>query len=189
MIEKHLRIGLKLRHARKVKGYLLSDLSKKVGCSEGFLSKLENDKVRPSLQLLHKIVKQLGTSIGALFDTEGEMEGIVMRAGSRPLITMNTDGSTEGVTLECFVSNPEARLLNGAIHIVAPGSGSEGVISHVGEEIGYVLEGELDLEVDGKLYHLQPGDSFFFQSDLEHGYKNVTNKTARVLWVNTPPTF
>lgn len=189
MNEKNLRIGAKLRHARKVKGYRLADLAERVGCSEGFLSKLENNKVKPSLQLLHKIVGELNTSIGSLFEAEHESDGVVMRKGKRRRIHTGAFRRAEGVSIECLVPNPEVRLLYGAIHIVAPGGGSEGHITHEGEEVGFILEGELNLEVNGESYHLAQGDSFFFQSDLPHGYRNPTDRTTRILWVNTPSTF
>ncbi|MEL6337206.1 MAG: cupin domain-containing protein, partial [Pseudomonadota bacterium] len=73
--------------------------------------------------------------------------------------------------------------------IVAAGGRSDGVISHLGEEVGFLLEGELELEVDGQRYQLRPGDSFYFSSDRPHGYRNLSSTEARVLWVNTPPTF
>jgi uncharacterized cupin superfamily protein len=49
--------------------------------------------------------------------------------------------------------------------------------------------GEVDLEVDGKLYRLQAGDSAFFPSSLPHGYYNKSKHITRILWVNTPPSF
>jgi len=80
-------------------------------------------------------------------------------------------------------------MLQANIHIVAVGGRSDGVISHVGEEVGYLVEGELELEVDGRRYHLCPGDSFYFSSSRPHGYRNVGKTKARVIWVNTPSTF
>ena len=38
-------------------------------------------------------------------------------------------------------------------------------------------------------HHLKAGDSFFFRSELPHSYRNPGDIEARVLWVNTPPTF
>ena len=60
---------------------------------------------------------------------------------------------------------------------------------HSGEEIGYVLEGEIELTVDGHKYRAKMGDSFHFRSELPHGYRNVGPTPARILWINTPPTF
>ena len=55
--------------------------------------------------------------------------------------------------------------------------------------MGYVLQGELELQVNGQFFDLKEGDSFYFRSDLPHGYKNPGSKVARVIWINTPPTF
>jgi transcriptional regulator with XRE-family HTH domain len=186
-----LQIGGKLRHARMVRKLRLKDLAERVGCSESMLSKVENDQVRPSLKILHRIAAELNTSIGALFSGADDRNKVVMRRSERPVIRTNVIGrpGAAGVRLECLVPDPENRLLYGSIHVVEPGGGSEGAIEHQGEEIGYVLEGELDLTVDSETFHLFPGDSFFFDSSLPHGYRNPGQLTAKVIWINTPPTF
>lgn len=184
-----LRIGMRLRHARKVMGLRLRELSERVGCSESFLSKIENDKVNPSLQKLHRIVSELNLTIGEILSEDIEENQVVMRAGQRPTLRMVPSRETEGTHLEWLVPPGNSRLLAGAIHSVNPGGGSLGTIVHEGEELGYLLEGELELKVDGKVYNLKAGDSFFFQSNLPHGYRNPGTMPARVLWVNTPSTF
>ena len=186
-----LAIGGRVRHARGVHGYKLRDLADKIGCSESLLSKIENDKVLPSLQMLHKIATELGTSIGFLFADPSERNRIVMRKGERSIIRTGSHGSrrSEGVQLEWLVPYPESCLLSGSIHIVAPGGGSDGLIQHNGEEMGFVLEGEFEITVGEEVFHLKAGDSFFFPSTTPHGYSNPGTETTRVLWVNTPPTF
>src|SRR5580692_6394268 len=81
-------IGVRLKHARLVKGLRLRELAESLDCSESFLSKVENDKVRPSLAMLHKIVGALGINIPQLFTTSLEPVGPVqlVRADSRPVI-------------------------------------------------------------------------------------------------------
>ncbi|MEA2781094.1 MAG: hypothetical protein QOK29_2638 [Rhodospirillaceae bacterium] len=187
-----LHIGRNLRHARMVNGLTLRDLSERVGCSESLLSKIENDKTIPSLQMLHKIVSQLDTSIGLLFSEPQDEQRIVMRQGDRQALSTSYPerlGSGKGVRLEWLVPYPEARLLSGSIHIIAPGGGSQGTISHKGEEVGYVLQGKFELSVSDKVFMLEPGDSFFFPSETPHGYRNPGKLETRVLWINTPPTF
>ena len=66
---------------------------------------------------------------------------------------------------------------------------SGGVLRHDGEECGYVLEGCLELVVDNETHILNPGDSFFFNSDRPHSYRNPGKVTTRVIWINTPPTY
>jgi transcriptional regulator with XRE-family HTH domain len=187
----NILIGAKLRHARMLLKLRLKDVAASVGCSESMLSKVENDQVKPSLKILHRLAAELNTSIGALFSNIDDANRIVMRRHERPVIRTNVIGrpNAAGVRLECLVPDPANRLLYGSIHIVEPGGGSEGYIEHKGEEIGYLLEGELLLTVDGTQYHLYSGDSFFFDSSLPHGYKNPGEVTTKVVWINTPPTF
>lgn len=182
-------IGTRLKHARLVKQYRIRDVAERVGCSVSVISKIENGKVTPSLTLLHRMVGVLGINIGALFEAGEAQDSAVMRAGTRPVIAIERDGRRAGVQLERLVPYGEGHLLQGNIHIVAPGSGSEGGLEHEGEEVGYVLEGELTLTLDDKTYALRAGDSFVFRSNRLHAYSNPGSTPARILWINTPPTF
>lgn len=184
-----LKIGVRLKHARRIKGLRLRQLAERVGCSESFLSKIENNKVNPSLQMLHRIVTELDFTIGEILSQDIDESTVVMRAGERPIIRMVPNRKTEGIHLEWLIPPGDARLLSGSVHVVHPGGGSLGVIEHEGEEVGFLLEGEIELEVDGKTYDLKQGDSFFFRSEMPHGYRNPGDTVARILWINTPPTF
>ena len=52
-------------------------------------------------------------------------------------------------------------------------------------EAGRVFE----LSVGSETFRLRKGDSFFFRSDLPHSYRNIGKQVAKVLWINSPPTF
>ena len=80
-----------------------------------------------------------------------------------------------------FITRPSS-----SITLVATNGGE---IKHVGEEVGFVIEGEFELTVGDRSYRLKAGDSFFFRSNQPHSYRNPSSVAARVLWVNTPPTF
>ncbi len=182
-------IGPRLRHARLVKGLLIKDLAARVGVSISLISKYENDRALPPLTVLHSLVTVLGTNIGALFEANWTGIEYVARAGSRPLLAAAGTGESAGVTLERLVPNGRGHLLQGNIHIVAPGGGSMGPMLHEGDEMGYVLEGALVLAIGDTTHELQAGDSFSFPSNLAHTYRNPGRRVTRVLWVNTPPTF
>lgn len=184
-----IRIGAKLRQIRQQQGMTLRELAAVVRCSQSMISKIENDKAEPSLTTLHRIVIALGTNIAVLFGKGDVTTGIVMRAGQRPIIATGSEVEGKGVLLERLIPNDAHRMLQANIHIVPVGGGSEGILEHDGEEMGFVLDGTLELTVNGKLYLLHEGDSFVFRSEYSHGYTNSGPKTARVLWVNTPPTF
>ena len=82
-----------------------------------------------------------------------------------------------------------ARLLEGFVISLAANRKMCGPFEHDGEEVGYVLEGELKLVVGGKTYTIAEGGSFFFRSDLPHSYGASGRRGCRVIWINTPPTF
>lgn len=185
----HVAIGARLRHARLVKSLLIKELAERVGVSVSLISKYENDKLLPPLKVLHRLVSELQTNIGALFESSWSGVGYVASAGSRPRISAAGDGDSAGVTLERVIPNGMGHLLQGNIHIVAPGGGSMGAISHEGDEVGYILEGRLELTIDGVAHQLGPEDSFAFASHLPHTYRNNGSSVTRVLWINTPPTF
>lgn len=54
--------------------------------------------------------------------------------------------------------------------------------THPGEELGYVLEGTLLLEIDGQPPRtVQAGESFFVPAGLVHDGKNIGSGKAKVL--------
>lgn len=184
----HAELGIRLRQLRLSRGLRMRDVAEQAGCSESMVSKIETGHSAPSLRILHNIAEALNTSIAALFDPPTS-EGIVRRAGERPLIRLNAPQDGGRITLERLAPGQHGTLLEANIHIVEPGAESDGAISHEGEELGYVLEGGVELIVAEERFFLQAGDSFVFASNLRHRYYNPGRVTARVLWVNTPLTF
>lgn len=186
-----IKIGVRLKHARLARGLKLRELADTLSCSESFLSKLENDRVRPSLAMLHKLVGTLGINIPSLFSQNVEEVSPVQigKKGQRPVLQTGPLARGPGISLERLIAVQRASLLEANIHCVAAGGHTDGLYNHEGEELGYVLQGQLELEVDGVVYLFEEGDSFFFRSDLPHGYRNRGSKMTKILWVNTPPTF
>jgi transcriptional regulator with XRE-family HTH domain len=178
-------LGGNVRSTRIIKGLKLRDLAGRVGCSESLLSKIENGHASPSLTMLHRIAASLDVTVPALFAARAAGEGIVGREGERPSMRIDAKGSR----LERLVPAGAGRSLEGNLHILAPGGGSAGTLAHEGEEVGFVLKGELDLTVDGETHRLRAGDSFVFRSELPHSYRNPGRTETRIVWVSTPPTF
>lgn len=88
------------------------------------------------------------------------------------------------------------------VHLLAKGDDLEGMIvelppgeeiptsySHEGEEIRIVLEGEIEVEVEGEKYRLTEGDSMWFKSQLTHKVRNPSDKKAVYFNVNAPPSL
>ncbi len=183
-------IGTRLRHTRLMRGARLKDVADQAGCSESLVSKIENNKLEPSLQVLGKLCSVLKIGLGDLFTPQEDDYPVVTRAGQRTLIEaddMLRRGS--GIRMERVIPYTRGHLLQSNIHVVAPGGASFGLISHQGEEVGYLIAGEIELFVGDKAYRLSAGDTFCFRSEVGHGYRNLGATEARILFVNTPPTF
>jgi transcriptional regulator with XRE-family HTH domain len=178
-------MGRRLRNLRHIKGLTLKDLADRTLCSESMLSKVENGKAQVSLTLLHRIVHSLDITITALFRESRADQGVVTRAKDRSTFRIDANGSR----LERLIPPNLGHLLEGNLHILEPGGGSDGILTHEGEEVGYVLSGVFELTVSGVQYELHSGDSFVFRSEEPHSYRNPGKVTTRVIWVSTPPTF
>lgn len=178
-------IGRRIRNLRHIKGLTLKDLADRTLCSESMLSKVENGKAQVSLTLLHRIVHSLDITITALFSESRADQGVVTRAKDRSTFRIDANGSR----LERLIPPNLGHLLEGNLHILEPGGGSDGILTHEGEEVGYVLNGVFELTVSGVQYLLHSGDSFVYRSEEPHSYRNPGKETTRVLWVSTPPTF
>lgn len=182
-------IGPRIKSARRLKNMTLKELATLSGISEGHMSKIENDKTEASLALLHRVAQTLGMNLDLFFDKSNEPERAVSRAGTRPVLEIDAVRKGSGLRLERVIPSTPNHMLQCNIHIVEPGGSSDGQINHVGEEMGFVLDGQIELQLDDETFLLSVGDAFHFKSHRKHGYRNPGETRARILWANTPPTF
>ena len=189
-----LQIGAKLKHARLVMDLRLTDLAQMTGLSESLISKIENDKATPSLHTFHLLARALGSNIAAFFSDEKGSYKMIMRRGERPVLNrlgaVNTDA--EGTETELLIPFGAKSLLQATLIRIQPGGGNLGFAKlreHQGDEVGYVLRGEITLAVGVDEYRLSEGDAFFFASSLPHGVCNHRKTVAEVVWVSTPPSL
>ena len=128
----------------------------------------------------------MNRDLASFFGADIDSPGLIQRAGQRPVSAVDAIRGGTNVTYERLVPFAAGYLLEGNIHCIAPGGEKVDRITHQGETLGYVLEGELELTIEQTTYTLGPGDSFFFKNHLTNRYRNRGTQTARVIWVNTP---
>ncbi|MEO1179112.1 MAG: XRE family transcriptional regulator [Pseudomonadota bacterium] len=181
-------LGGRLRELRKARAMTLQALADKAGLSVGFLSQLERNQASPSVRALNALAQALDVSIHWFFpDPEEEQDpdaDIIVRSGRRRAIRFDTGIKDE---LLCPTLTGQLEML---LCTLQPGASSDDELySHKGEEAGYVASGTLELTVEEKTYYLAAGDSFHFNSNRPHRYRNPGSEVTTVIWAMTPPHY
>ena len=60
---------------------------------------------------------------------------------------------------------------------------------HEGEELHYVLEGEIEYDVGENTYKMHKGELLWHNSNIKHRARNITDNKAKYATVGTPPSF
>jgi len=174
-------IGAHLRQLRARRRLSLAQVAEVVGISVGFLSALERSQMSGSVGTLRKLARFYKTNILDFFDVNGT-GGRRVRPTERKVLEAGAGVRMELLAWGNTVMEPH-------LFRIAPEAGSGDPYTHEGEEFIYVLSGDLEIALDGEEHRLKPGDSFYFESNTPHRWKNPGKKETVVLWVNTPPTF
>ena len=178
-------IGRKLREARQSLNLTLRDVAEGAGLSTGFISQAERDIAVPSLVSLHNICQVLGVSVQEVLP-EAPPAPEASRRTERPLLRLKAESAAPGYE-RVSTTFPGSVLSSVVIH-EAPGYRSEPQ-SHEGEELFFVLEGSVTVELENDRILLSAGDSLHFSSRRRHATWNHTDQIATMLHVCTMDVF
>ncbi|MBX3596374.1 MAG: cupin domain-containing protein [Rhizobiaceae bacterium] len=176
-------VGAILRRLRHQMGWSLRELAQSSGVSVGMISQIERDMANPSVRVLTAIRRALNAPVSAVFqDVQPQVKNpsepnFVRRADQRPVLELGS------LRKELLTSSGHHNLQIMILHIRPGGHSGDTALSYPAEKGGMVLSGELLLTVDGKEARLKEGDSFVFDSALEHSFSNPTNKLTQVMWI------
>ncbi|QKY70279.1 helix-turn-helix domain-containing protein [Lentibacillus sp. CBA3610] len=66
------KIGNQLKAFRKAKNFTTQDLAEKVNVSQSYISRFENGRAVPDIDMLEKILAALGTNLASFFSDDRE---------------------------------------------------------------------------------------------------------------------
>ncbi|MCP8884358.1 XRE family transcriptional regulator [Devosia sp. XJ19-1] len=181
--EGHPKVGALIRARRRQQHMTLMALGEVAQVSVGYLSQVERDHATPSLGTLAQIAKALGVGID-YFVSAPASHNALTREGDRNRFSL--DGSS--IIYERLGADFPGNQLSSFLMTVPPGYQSE-TVAHEGEEILYVLEGEITQRLDGEEMLMKAGDSLHFRGNRPHSWSNHTNQPARLLWTGTLALF
>lgn len=173
-------IGNRLRTLRQEREMTLQELADVTDLSPSMLSLVERGRATPSIQSLIVLANALNVTMSDLVVTEqADEERIVVRASEQPFV------KTAQNAIRRVMREDRSRGVSIAINEYEPDTGSalkRG--GHTGFEYGFVLEGNLTVELENATYQLKAGDLISFESKRPHRFWNNGAKRARTLWIN-----
>lgn len=180
-----LDIGTRIKARRQSNHLTLKQLAEKVGCTDAYLSQIENGRVSPSIASLKKIADALQAKITDFFVESEDDDPVVLPPHKRLLLSLERWNAE----IQSLVINPKNKRMHPFYTTIQPGGGSHGLYSHVGEEFGLVLKGELEIDLDGTIHRVRENESFYYNSSQPHSWTNPGTCPTVVVWVISPPTF
>lgn len=181
-----LWLGEQVRHRRKALKRPLQQVAQGCGISVSLLSQIERGLRSISLRTLEALSNELQLPLETLIrntqhnQNADASERAVVRAGKHQRIDLGDKGihkekltppgSTGGVDLYRAVIEPGGS------------TGDALFFTYKGEQVGYVVEGQLELFIQDHLHRLQGGDSFCYDGVTPRRWRNPGPSVTTVLW-------
>jgi len=182
-----LKIGSKVRELRQKRNYTLEDLVTKTGLSKSVLAEIESDGVVPPVSTLIKLGKALHVGMAYFFEeVKGGVKISVTRSGERIKIKRRPhhhEGEVDYVYESLETKKPDKHMEPLFVEFQPLNTADMVFMSHEGEEFLYVLEGTLEFRTDDRTEVLEPGDSIYFESEINHSFRSLTDKPVKTIVV------
>jgi transcriptional regulator with XRE-family HTH domain len=171
---------MKLRALRTQKRLTLSRLAAETKLSTALLSKLETDRMIPTLPTLATISRVYGVGMSYFFSEPAKHTLSITRKGH---LQGNSRGLESAKIIPLNVLADGARLV--ARMIEFPSASSSSVTDLLSEACGlvYVLEGKLQLDAGGMSEVLEAGDCAYMESEMPLAWSAANKHRCRILAV------
>lgn len=187
---KELGLGRKIKTIREARKLTTEEVAKKASLTPILLSQIENEGATPPVATLLKIAQALDTHIGDFFvDAAPRKRYEVVRKGEHKKVSRKPTPdksplsySYEALAYRLTKRHMEPFLVEFDVDIdedVPP-------LSHKGEEFVFVLEGEIEFQVEDEVVRLAQGDSLYFDSNIPHAFIGKGNVKSRAVVVIYP---
>ncbi|MDD9210023.1 HTH-type transcriptional regulator PuuR [Aeromonas dhakensis] len=178
-------MGERLAATRRRLGLSQRRVAELSGLTHGAICMIEQDKVSPSVASLQKLLSVYELPLSRFFAEEevASTPSVVIRA--EQLIELGS----QGVSMKLVHNGNNRRQLGFMLETYAPGTDTGGQVTHLGEEVGTVLEGSVILTVAGQAYQLSAGDSYVIDTGEPHSFSNPSGQVCRIVSAHTPANF
>jgi transcriptional regulator with XRE-family HTH domain len=179
-----IKLGKRLKEIRKSLGLTLEESSKKTGLARSTLSKIENEQISPTFQVMQKLTNGLQIDIPQLFAPPKQIS-----ATGRRDVTHNKQGRAhptstyEHELLATQLTNKKMMPFKSLVRARDFAEFSEWV-RHDGEEFLLVLSGEITFFSEFyEPVNLNEGDSVYYDANMGHMIISISEADALILWI------
>lgn len=182
-------IGQKLKALRLRRSMGLLQLGQKTGLSPALLSKIENNKLVPTVPTLLRIALVFGVALDHFFQNEQRQRvvSITRKEESEQSVL------AEPVSDNCYhltrldLGSGERKFQPYLAEYYPEKEVRVKPHMHQGVEFIHVLRGTLQLLVGADEHVLHEGDSIYFDSNLRHAYRSLGDERCLALTVLAQP--
>jgi len=173
-------IGMKLRSLRTQKRLTLSRLAAETGLSTALLSKLETDRMVPTLPTLATISRVYGVGMSYFFSEPAKHTLSITRKAH---LLGNSRGVEAVKTTPLNAAADGTRLVARMMEFPAGGDSCAADACRESSGLVYVLEGKLQLDAGGMHEVLEAGDCAYMESEMPLAWSAAGKGRCRILAV------
>lgn len=179
-------VGSRLKLVRQIFNLTQRELARRAGVTNGSISLIEQNRVSPSISSLKKILDGIPLSVVDFFTLNFSTSNeVFFTAEELPEIAHQPK-----ISLRLVGCRAKGRAMGMLREVYQPGADTgDAMLRHEGEECGIVISGAVTITVGTQEKTLNPGDSYYFSSDIPHRFRNLGDVPCVVISTNTPPTF
>lgn len=179
-----MKIGENIKRLRVKNSLTQEELADRCELTKGFISQVERDLTSPSIATLVDILEGLGTNLKDFFN-ETVDEKIVFTKED----VFESENDELKYVLKWIVPNAQKNTMEPILIELGPNGRSKEDYPHEGEEFGYVLQGNIWLNIGPDKYKVKKGESFYYKANSNHYISNAGNSKANIIWISNPPSF
>jgi transcriptional regulator with XRE-family HTH domain len=179
------KIGDKLKRLRLRRHLSTRELASRSGISHSTISLIERDKISPSVDTLQAVLDALGSRLA-------EFLSEIREAGASPFYLseeLPEIGNPDNISYRIIGLNHPHRSIQILKETYAIGADSGEMLTHVAQEGGYIMSGEVELTVGATTRVLRKGDGYYFDSRELHRFRNVGAQKAEIFSAISPPSY
>jgi transcriptional regulator with XRE-family HTH domain len=181
------KIGNKIKDLREKNRYTLQDLAAKTGLPKDFLAEIERGEVVPPIANLLKLSKALKVGMSYFFqDLAGEEKIAITRWHERVRLKglpSHLQGEVDYIYEALEEKKTNKQMEPFLVEFPNLDTSEMVFVSHEGEEFLHLLEGRLEFRTVDRVEVLDPGDSIYFESDISHSFRCLSETPAKAIVV------